>query len=73
MGEVLCKVNWISALSDPLSPQPSTSSHMMVVYLLYLMIFLAKEDHLISKPVSVRIHVVVFGHIMGGEHPLKYT
>lgn len=69
MGEVLCKVNWISVLSDPLSPQPSASSHMMVVYLLYLMIFLAKEDHLISKPVSVHIHVIVFSHIMKKASP----
>lgn len=52
MGEVLCKVNWISVLSDALSPQPNPSAHMMVVYLLYLMVFLAKEDQLISKPDS---------------------
>ncbi|KAK3538822.1 hypothetical protein QTP86_015946 [Hemibagrus guttatus] len=52
MGEVLCKVNWISVLSEALSPQPSANAHMMVVYLLYLMVFLAKEDHLVSKPDS---------------------
>ncbi|KAG7318270.1 hypothetical protein KOW79_018025 [Hemibagrus wyckioides] len=52
MGEVLCKVNWISVLSDALSPQPRANAHTMVVYLLYLMVFLAKEDHLVSKPDS---------------------
>lgn len=70
MGEVLCKVNWISVLSDALSPQPNPSAHMMVVYLLYLMVFLAKEDQLISKPVSVPIHVIVFNHIVK-NHPFK--
>lgn len=72
MGEVLCNVNWISVLSDAMSPQPSGNAHMMVVYLLYLMVFLAKEDHLISKPVSVHIHVIVFSHIMK-NHPLKFA
>ncbi|KAK2845489.1 hypothetical protein Q7C36_010343 [Tachysurus vachellii] len=52
MGEVLCKVNWISVLNDTLSLQPSANAHRMVVYLLYLMVFLAKEDHLVSKPDS---------------------
>lgn len=64
MGEVLCKVNWISVLSDALSPQPRANAHTMVVYLLYLMVFLAKEDHLVSKPVSVHIYEIVFSHII---------
>ncbi|KAL7839536.1 hypothetical protein SRHO_G00261940 [Serrasalmus rhombeus] len=52
MGEVLCEVNWVSSLSDALNPEPSASAQTMVVYLLYLMVFLAKEDHLLSKPES---------------------
>ncbi|KAI5613067.1 ectopic P granules protein 5-like isoform X2, partial [Silurus asotus] len=58
MGEVLCKVNWISVLSDAMSPQPSPDAHLMVVYLFYLMVFLAKEDHLISKPDSPLISLL---------------
>lgn len=50
MGELLCEVNWVSVLSDSLSPQMSPSAQTMVVSVLYLMVFLAKED--LSKPVS---------------------
>lgn len=46
MGELLCEVNWVSVLSDALSPSAQT----MVVSVLYLMVFLAKED--LSKPES---------------------
>lgn len=52
MGTLLCQVNWVSVVSDALSPQPQPHSQAMVVYLLYMMVFLAKEDELISKPVS---------------------
>ncbi|XP_051514293.1 ectopic P granules protein 5 homolog [Myxocyprinus asiaticus] len=52
MGELLCEVNWVSALSDALSPQPSPSAQTMVVSLLYLMVFLAKEDLPLNKPES---------------------
>ncbi|XP_072520636.1 ectopic P granules protein 5 homolog isoform X3 [Salminus brasiliensis] len=58
MGEVLCEVNWVSALSDALSHQPSPSAQMMVVYLLYLMVFLAKEDHLLNKPESSLLNLL---------------
>ncbi|XP_051748623.1 ectopic P granules protein 5 homolog [Ctenopharyngodon idella] len=50
MGELLCEVNWVSVLSDSLSPQMSPSAQMLVVSVLYLMVFLAKED--LSKPES---------------------
>ncbi|XP_050965658.1 ectopic P granules protein 5 homolog [Labeo rohita] len=50
MGELLCQVNWVSVLSDSLSPQLSPSAQTMVVSVLYLMVFLAKED--LSKPES---------------------
>lgn len=52
MGGLLCEVNWVSVLSEALGPQPSPEAKTMVVYLLYMMVFLAKEDHLLSKPVS---------------------
>ncbi|XP_051954087.1 ectopic P granules protein 5 homolog [Xyrauchen texanus] len=52
MGELLCEVNWVSTLSDALSPQPSPSAQTMVVSLLYLMVFLAKEDLPLNKPES---------------------
>ncbi|KAI7812682.1 putative ectopic P granules protein 5-like protein [Triplophysa rosa] len=52
MGELLCEVNWVSALSDALSPHPSPSAQTMVVSLLYLMVFLAKEDLPLNKPES---------------------
>uniref|UniRef100_A0A9J8ALV3 Ectopic P-granules autophagy protein 5 homolog (C. elegans) n=1 Tax=Cyprinus carpio carpio TaxID=630221 RepID=A0A9J8ALV3_CYPCA len=50
MGELLCEVNWVSVLSDSLSPKLSPSAQTMVVSVLYLMVFLAKED--LSKPES---------------------
>ncbi|XP_056314223.1 ectopic P granules protein 5 homolog [Danio aesculapii] len=50
MGELLCEVNWVSVLSDSLSPQLNPSTHTMVVSVLHLMVFLAKED--LSKPES---------------------
>ncbi|XP_073696062.1 ectopic P granules protein 5 homolog [Garra rufa] len=50
MGELLCEVNWVSVLSDCLSPQLNPSAQTMVVSVLYLMVFLAKED--LSKPES---------------------
>ncbi|XP_039614279.1 ectopic P granules protein 5 homolog [Polypterus senegalus] len=52
LGTVLCEVNWVSVLRDALNPHPYPDSQLMVVYLLYLMTFLAKEDELISKPES---------------------
>lgn len=53
LGGLLCQVNWVSVLSEALGPQPGPGAQTMVVYLLYMMVFLAKEDHLLSKPVSV--------------------
>ncbi|KAG5280995.1 hypothetical protein AALO_G00066300 [Alosa alosa] len=52
LGGVLCQVNWVSVLSEALGPQPGPGAQTMVVYLLYMMVFLAKEDHLLSKPES---------------------
>ncbi|KAG1968633.1 ectopic P granules protein 5 homolog isoform X1 [Pimephales promelas] len=50
MGELLCEVNWMSVLNESLSPQLNPSAQTMVVSVLYLMVFLAKED--LSKPES---------------------
>ncbi|KAK1176492.1 hypothetical protein AOXY_G1382 [Acipenser oxyrinchus oxyrinchus] len=58
MGTLLCQVNWVSVLSDALSPQPQPHSQAMVVYLLYMMVFLAKEDELISKPESPLLNLL---------------
>ncbi|MBN3301121.1 EPG5 protein, partial [Amia calva] len=52
LGAVLCEVNWVSVLSGALGPQPSAETQAMVVYLFYMMVFLAKEDQLLGKPDS---------------------
>ncbi|XP_062874034.1 ectopic P granules protein 5 homolog [Trichomycterus rosablanca] len=58
LGRVLCEVNWVSVLNDTLNPQPSDSAQTMVVYLLYLMVFLAKEDNLVSKSDSPLLNLL---------------
>lgn len=57
MGELLCEVNWVSVLSDSLSPQLNPSAQTMVVSVLYLMVFLAKED--LCKPVSGHLFTLI--------------
>lgn len=65
LGEVLCEVNWVSVLSDHLQTPPTSTtyptltdvvtqkeSHTMLVYLLYMLVFLAKEEQLLSQQVS---------------------
>uniref|UniRef100_UPI00398EE457 ectopic P granules protein 5 homolog n=1 Tax=Pristiophorus japonicus TaxID=55135 RepID=UPI00398EE457 len=52
LGTLLCEVNWVSVLSDAWNPQPLLQTRTMVVYLLFMMVFLSKEDELISKPES---------------------
>lgn len=64
LGEVLCEVNWVSVLSDHLQTPPASTtypalpdmgaqeSHTMLVYLLYMLVFLTKEEQLLSQPVS---------------------
>lgn len=65
MGELMCEVNWVSVLSDHLEAPPSSTSypalssvatqkdsHTMLVYLLYMLVFLAKEEQLLTKQVS---------------------
>jgi len=57
MGELLCEVNWTSVLNESLSPQLNPSAQTMVVSVLYLMVFLAKED--LSKPVSGHLFALI--------------
>lgn len=62
MGGVLCEVNWVSVMSDSLqTPSASAAypalgtqkdSHTMLVYLLYMLVFLAKEEQLLSQQVT---------------------
>ncbi|XP_053725820.1 ectopic P granules protein 5 homolog [Synchiropus splendidus] len=71
MGEVLCEVNWVSVLSDhmhappvtgvyPTLPNPVQSeSHTMLVYLLYMLVFLAKEEQLLSQQDSPLLSLLV--------------
>uniref|UniRef100_A0AAY4BDZ3 Ectopic P-granules autophagy protein 5 homolog n=1 Tax=Denticeps clupeoides TaxID=299321 RepID=A0AAY4BDZ3_9TELE len=51
-GGLLCEVNWVSVLSEAMGPHPSLQAQTMVVYLLYTMVFLAKEENLLRKPES---------------------
>ncbi|XP_040898135.1 ectopic P granules protein 5 homolog [Toxotes jaculatrix] len=72
MGEVLCEVNWVSVLSDHLQTPPASTtyptlpdagtqkeSHTMLVYLLYMLVFLAKEDQLLSQQDSPLLSLLV--------------
>uniref|UniRef100_A0A8D3BW57 Ectopic P-granules autophagy protein 5 homolog (C. elegans) n=1 Tax=Scophthalmus maximus TaxID=52904 RepID=A0A8D3BW57_SCOMX len=57
MGEVLCEVNWVSVLSEQL--QTPSESHTMLVYLLYMLVFLAKEEQLLSQQDSPLLSLLV--------------
>ncbi|XP_028269596.1 ectopic P granules protein 5 homolog [Parambassis ranga] len=72
MGEVLCEVNWVSVLSDHLQTPPSSTtypalpatrvhsdSHTMLVYLLYMLVFLVKEEQLLSQQDSPLLSLLV--------------
>lgn len=72
MGEVLCEVNWVSVLSDHLQTPPGSTtypavsematqkeSHTMLVYLLYMLVFLAKEEQLLSQQDSPLFSLLV--------------
>ncbi|XP_059845461.1 ectopic P granules protein 5 homolog isoform X1 [Hypanus sabinus] len=52
LGTLLCKVNWVSVLSDAWNPHPPVHTRTMVVYLLFMIVFLSKEGELTSKPES---------------------
>ncbi|XP_061624089.1 ectopic P granules protein 5 homolog isoform X2 [Phyllopteryx taeniolatus] len=72
MGELLCEVNWVSVLSDHLHPPPEPAtgplqsdvdpqkeSHTMLVYLLYMLVFLAKEEQLLSQQDSPLLNLLI--------------
>ncbi|XP_021501163.1 ectopic P granules protein 5 homolog isoform X1 [Meriones unguiculatus] len=49
LGSVLCRVNWVSVLSDAWNPTPLPETQSMVVCLLFMMILLAKEAQLVDE------------------------
>ncbi|CAO2594519.1 Ectopic P granules protein 5 homolog [Lemmus lemmus] len=49
LGSVLCRVNWVSVLSDAWNPRPLPETQSMVVCLLFMMILLAKEAQLVDQ------------------------
>ncbi|KAM8886889.1 ectopic P granules protein 5 homolog [Spinachia spinachia] len=72
LGEVLCEVNWVSVLSDHLQTPPTLTtyptlqdtdtqkeSHTMLVYLLYMLVFLAKEEQILSLQDSPLLSLLV--------------
>lgn len=75
LGEVLCDVNWLSVLSDHFQTSPASTlypscpdtlkeSHAMLVYLLYMLVFLAKEEQIVSQQVrwrgsKIKFHIIV--------------
>lgn len=72
LGEVLCEVNWVSVLSDHLQTPPASTtyptlphmatqkeSHTMLVYLLYMLVFLAKEEQILSQQDSPLLSLLV--------------
>lgn len=77
MGEVLCEVNWVSVLSEQLqTTYPSLTSelavpkesHNMLVYLLYMLVFLAKEEQLLSQQDSPLLMLLVQSTSMPWHH-----
>ncbi|KAK0149453.1 Ectopic P granules protein 5 [Merluccius polli] len=71
LGEVLCGVNWVSVLSERLQSQPGRTpsaypsldpqndTHTMLVYLLYMLVFLTKEEQLLKQPDSPLLSLLV--------------
>ncbi|XP_029915436.1 ectopic P granules protein 5 homolog isoform X2 [Myripristis murdjan] len=74
LGEVLCEVNWVSVLSDHLQTPPTTTAQAypalpstgaqkdtqtMLVYLLYMLVFLTKEEQLLSQQDSPLLSLLV--------------
>ncbi|MEE6509995.1 hypothetical protein FKM82_028866 [Ascaphus truei] len=58
LGAVLCEVNWLSVLSDAWGPVPHPETHRMIVCLLFMMVFLAKEEQLINEPGSPLLNLL---------------
>ncbi|XP_021070001.1 ectopic P granules protein 5 homolog [Mus pahari] len=49
LGSVLCRVNWVSVLSDAWNPSPLPETQSMAVCLLFMMVLLAKEAQLVDE------------------------
>ncbi|XP_073485440.1 ectopic P granules protein 5 homolog [Aquarana catesbeiana] len=58
LGAVLCDVNWVSVLADAWGPVPRPETHRMLVCLLYMMVFLTKEEKLIDEPGASLINLL---------------
>ncbi|XP_063814425.1 ectopic P granules protein 5 homolog [Pseudophryne corroboree] len=58
LGAVLCDVNWMSVLADAWGPIPRPETHRMLVCLLYMLVFLAKEEKLINEPGAPLINLL---------------
>ncbi|XP_067375939.1 ectopic P granules protein 5 homolog isoform X2 [Channa argus] len=72
LGEVLCEVNWVSVVSDHLQTPPTNTRYptlpdteaqkeslTMLAYLLYMLVFLAKEEQLLSQPDSPLLSLLI--------------
>ncbi|KAJ3604435.1 hypothetical protein NHX12_029176 [Muraenolepis orangiensis] len=72
LGEILCGVNWVSVLSDHYHPRPGRSAssaypaleprqdtRAMLVALLYMLVFLTKEEQLLKQPDSPLLSLLV--------------
>ncbi|OCU02726.1 hypothetical protein XELAEV_18008492mg [Xenopus laevis] len=49
LGAVLCDVNWVSVLSDAWGPIPRPETQRMLVCLLFMLVFVAKEEKLVNE------------------------
>ncbi|XP_075696840.1 ectopic P granules protein 5 homolog [Rhinoderma darwinii] len=58
LGGVLCDVNWMNVLADAWGPIPRPETHRMLVCLLYMLVFLTKEEKLIDEPGAPLINLL---------------
>ncbi|XP_069819331.1 ectopic P granules protein 5 homolog isoform X1 [Dendropsophus ebraccatus] len=58
LGGVLCDVNWMNVLADAWGPIPRQETHRMLVCLLYMLVFLTKEEKLIDEPGAPLINLL---------------
>ncbi|XP_069482999.1 ectopic P granules protein 5 homolog [Ambystoma mexicanum] len=68
LGSVLCRVNWVSVLSDIWNPMPLPETHKMINCLLYMMVFLAKEQQLITEPESPLLYLLGQASSLSWQH-----
>ncbi|XP_056399364.1 ectopic P granules protein 5 homolog isoform X1 [Hyla sarda] len=58
LGGLLCDVNWMNVLADAWGPIPRPETHRMLVCLLYMLVFLTKEEKLIDEPGAPLINLL---------------